>query len=211
MISKYPLTYLGAAVLAVGAIFAFQRSIPTPSEYSWFIARNAEDFYDSSPSFQEEEKDWFIEWYVRGFLNGYCLQDYYGSENKYAPQWAGYREGRKYRIKNPDSVDEVMRSFGYMKKVGSGTWTYGFELNEFTFDGEEESFELDTLEPIIPQLLQFNHDTTHLRLEVEGYTGPQSPFGYFKRFDFPIYQKKIYVTKISANQSVDTTAVSAPR
>lgn len=201
MISKYPLSLLGVLVLGIGSFFAFRQTPPTPSEYSWFVARMAEDFYKSDPEFNTEEKEWFLEWYVKGFLNGYLLLSYFGSDEKFAPRWEGYLQGKHYQKRNPHSMDEVMQSYGYTRVSGSGIWKFGFEQNGFQFKGSEAAhFAIELLDNIYPRYDPSDLEGESYNVHINGYAGPEDAFGYIFKYKLPFNYKRIYVTSIEFQQ-----------
>lgn len=211
MILKYPVTYIGALFLVVGGFLALRQQPTIDSEYSWFVARFAEDLYESDPAFRKEEKAVFLEWYIKGFLNGYHTHQYYGSVDRQGPQWAGFQQGRYYKRKYPDSTNKVMNSFGYRKVRGTGIWDYGFEHNVFRFHGDGEIYELVPMGIVMPYFDQTEFEPNRVELNVEGFIGPKDKdvYGYFKKYKHEIYFKTLFLTALEANKPSDQIASSS--
>ena len=122
----------------------------------------------------------------------------------------GWDAGQAYRTAHPDSVEQIMREYGYKEFEGVGAWTVGFEAGGFQPDGVAEvagpsspkpcwyiafihGADLDAqLVQIVPPEARLRGGT--LRVHVKGYLSQLGDFGHFG-----VCQRQLYAVSVGAD------------
>lgn len=140
------------------------------------------------------------EQYARGFFLGFLRPDDTGVDRRQADvERRGFEAGQAYWRDHPGDRERIFVGYGYLRVTVAGTWTTGWELNDFRPDGiTDETWNIDALggpsHVAGGDLLQLRDRHDHVPVVITAWVDPRNDRQVW--LDMKLHQRFALVTAI---------------
>ena len=135
--------------------------------------------------------------YAQGFFIGFVNSDPATEGGNQPDVWQrSYEAGHAYLLAHPQERDAIFQGYGFTRVSAEGTWSSGWELNDFRPEGTtDETWSLNApgrTKPVVGgDLMRTSHDKARMR--VAGYVSARTTASYF----LGLYHRAAFVTAVS--------------